>query len=456
MLHKLKKMISYDNPFRRLWHLGKGMIAAIKYGFPAKKMVCIGVTGTNGKTTTTHMIEHLLRSSGKKVAMLSTVNFSINGDFEENTSKKTTMSPFLTQKFLRQCVRKDVDYVVIESSSHALHQFRLWGIPFCIATLTNITHEHLDYHGTMEKYKEAKKMLFKIVAKQATIRSTMGSTIGNTVEPEQSPTRLGICHDPAIILNTADHYFEEFNQIDTSKITYGFDCGDLQAREATYSKFGSEFTLSYHEKTSKVALKVPASFNVENALAATGVAFTCGLSFEEIKHGLESFEGVPGRMERIVSPRGFEVIVDFGLTPDALERLYSTIRETAIAKVIGIIGSCGDRDKTKRPELGRIVATYSDLTIVTDEEPYTENPRAIMDAVFSGAETVKIKGIGLELIEDRYEAIEYAVAHAKEGDTIVITGMGNFTTRTLNQGPIKWDEREVVREIIARDGTVRS
>jgi UDP-N-acetylmuramoyl-L-alanyl-D-glutamate--2,6-diaminopimelate ligase len=435
MLNTFRKIISPDNPIRLLWHRFKGVVAAYRYNFPAHKMVIIGVTGTNGKTTTCHMIEHILHSAGKKVAMLSTVEFRINGKVMPNHSKKTTMSPFRTQAFLKECLKKKVDYVVIEASSHALHQSRLWGIPFSISVITNITHEHLDYHGTMEKYAEAKKILFKTVAKYCHRR-----------EPEE---RLKIPHQHAFVLNTADQFFERFKLAGCpTQIEYGFDQGNLRAQKVSYSKQGSKFALCYFDDQIGVELKMPGAYNIENAMAATGAALSCKLGLEHVKKALNSFEGVAGRMEWIKSPKGFEVIVDFALTPDALEKLYSTLRETASARVIGIIGSCGDRDKEKRPEMGKIVANYTDLCIVTDEEPYSEDPKAIMEAVLKGAKTVRKLGEGLELIEDRYKAIEHAIRSAKKDDVVVVTGMGSFDTRTLNNGPIKWDEREVVREII--------
>ena len=433
MLTFLRKIISYDNPLRILWHRLKGFLAAVKYGFPGRKMVMIGITGTNGKTTTTHMTEHLLHTSGKKVAMMSTVEFRFLGKQEPNTSKKTTLSPFLVQKFLKRCKEKNVDYVVVECSSHALHQSRLWGIPFEIAAITNITHEHLDYHGTLEKYAEAKKILFKVVE-------------------ANSPKNLlpHIPHKNMAILNTADQFYSDYSTLKCPQTSYGIGAGDLQAKSPQYTKYGSKFQISHTSESLEIELKMPGAFNVENALAATGVALASDLSLVDVKKGLETFEGVPGRMERIKSPKGFEVIVDFALTPDALERLYKNIRETAPARVFGIIGSCGDRDQKKRPDMGRIVAEHTNLCIVTDEEPYTENPRQIMDQVMEGAKTVRPVGQGLELIEDRYKAIEHAVQNAKEGDIIVVTGMGNFTTRTLNEGEVEWDEREVVREIIGK------
>ncbi len=437
MLNYLRKKISPDNPIRLFWHKTKAVVAAVKYGFPGKKMVCIGVTGTNGKTTTVHMIEHILRSSGKKVGMLSTVQFSMKGKVTPNKSKKTTMSPFLTQKFLKRCLKNKCEYVVIEASSHALHQSRLWGIPFSISALTNITHEHLDYHRTMERYKDAKKILFNIVSK--------------TCHRHLLKELNEIPHKQAMILNTTDTFFKEFDEITCpTKITYGFDEGYVRAHHMICSKFGSKFALHHGPDEIGIELKIPGSFNVENALAATGVALACKVSPDDIKRGLESFEGVPGRMESIKSPKGFEVLVDFALTPDSLEKLYKTLRETKPNRIIGIIGSCGDRDQKKRPIMGKIVAENTDVTIVTDEEPYSENPMDIMKAILEGAKKVKKLEEGLHLIEDRYKAIEFAVQNAQEGDIIVVTGMGNLPTRTLNSGPTEWDEREIVKEIIGK------
>jgi UDP-N-acetylmuramoyl-L-alanyl-D-glutamate--2,6-diaminopimelate ligase len=381
------------------------------------------------------MVEHILRSVGRKVASVSTVEFRINGLATTNKSKKTTMSPFKTQKFLRSCVRQGVEYVVIEASSHALHQHRLWGIPFSISVLTNITHEHLDYHGTMQKYAAAKKILFHEV--ERTCKRDLPAAISH------------IPHKQAMVLNTADEFFNEFNQISCpTKITYGLEEGDLKARHIECKRTESNFNLNHTSGSVNIELKIPGEFNVENALAAAGVALACKMPLTEIQRGLNSFEGVQGRMEKILSPKGFEVLVDFALTPDALEKLYKTLRQTAPNRIIGIIGSCGDRDQEKRPILGRIVAQHSDLTIVTDEEPYSEDPMVIMQAVLSGAKEVKNLEEDLHLIEDRYAAIEFAVQKAGPGDIIVLTGMGSLPTRTLNSGPIDWDERAVVSEII--------
>ncbi len=438
IINYLRKAISYENPIRVLWHRIKGVTAAVLYSFPAKKMVMIGVTGTNGKTTTTHMIEHILRSAGKRVAMMSTVEFRINGQVFPNESKKTTLSPFATQKFLKKCAQEKVNYVVLESSSHALHQSRLWGIPFAISAITNITHEHLDYHGTMKKYAEAKKILFKTVEKSC--------------KRKEDPEVVHIPHQHAAILNKADQFFEDFYAVHCpTKIVYGVNQGDLTASKIEFSKHGSRFHLSYDGDEIEMELKVAGEFNVENALAATGVGMACKLTLSEVKTALKTFKGVPGRLEKISSPKGFDVIVDFALTPDALERLYKEIKKMAKGRIIGIIGSCGDRDKEKRPDLGRIVAENTDITIVTDEEPYSENPKLIMEAVLEGAKQVKKIRKSLRLIEDRYEAIETAVNEAKKDDVIVVTGMGNFTTRTMNDGPIEWDERKVVKEIIEKN-----
>lgn len=436
MLNYLRKKISYDCPPRIFWHWLKGFIAAVKYGFPGRRMVVIGITGTNGKTTVTHMTEHILRSAGKKVAMMSTVEFRINGKIIPNKSKKTTMSPFKVQKFLKDCLKENIEYVVIEASSHALHQSRLFGIPFSIAAITNITHEHLDYHQTMEKYKNAKKILFK-----------------NVLETNKKiccTKRIPIKHENVFVLNSADRFYNDFAEMNgVKKISYGLYAGDLRATNISCSKFGSTFGIRYGHNQINIDFKMAGKFNIENALTSSGIAMNCDVSLEQIKKALESFKGVPGRMERISSPKGFEVIVDFALTPDALDRLYAGIKESATERIIGIIGSCGDRDKKKRPEMGKIVAEHSDITIVTDEETYTEDPSIIREAILSGAkQTGKKMNEEIFLIEDRYKAIEFAIKEAKKDDIIVLTGMGSFETRSMNGGEIEWDERKVVREII--------
>ncbi|MBI5412707.1 UDP-N-acetylmuramoyl-L-alanyl-D-glutamate--2,6-diaminopimelate ligase [Candidatus Peregrinibacteria bacterium] len=435
----LRKILGPTHPLRMMWYKAKGIVAAILYNFPARYLFSIGVTGTNGKTTTVHFIESILRSAGKKVAMVSTVEFKIDGRSEPNDSKLTTMSPFQTQKFLKRCLKERIETVVIECSSHAIHQGRLFGIDFNVAALTNITHEHLDYHRTMEEYKNAKKLLFDSVSKVVHKRRL------STGEPWLS--------DGEIILNAEDQYFNDFMSIQApKKISYGLAHGDIQAAEISHQKEGINFTLIYEKNREPIFLHRPGTFNVQNALTATGVGLACGLSIPEIKKGLEALQFVPGRQEFFKSSRGFEVVVDFALTPDALEKLYDNLRKMGHKRIIGIIGSCGDRDKEKRPLMGRIVAEKTDLTIVTDEEPYTEDPKVIMEAVMKGArESAKKEGENLFLIEDRYAAIEFAVQKAIHGDLIVVTGMGAFTTRTMNSGSIPWDEREVVKEIIAKN-----
>jgi UDP-N-acetylmuramoyl-L-alanyl-D-glutamate--2,6-diaminopimelate ligase len=444
MLKTLRKLISPENPVRLLYHRLKAFYAAHHFGFPGRKMVMIGITGTDGKTTTTHMTEHILRHASKKVAMMSTVEFRINGEIIPNKSKKTTLSSWQVQKFLKRCLRAKVEYVVVECSSHALHQSRLWGVPFSIAAITNITHEHLDYHKTMEAYRDAKMLLFKNVSKTCKGHGFLGhyKLKAESLAP----------HKHAFVLNSADRFYEEFTKIPCStKVSYGFNQSDIQATDATYSKFGAKFALKYGEEVAGVDMRLPGPFNVENAMAATGIALACNVSLDVIAQALGTFDRVPGRMEVISSPKGFEVIVDFALTPHALTQLYSTLRSTAPARIIGIIGSCGDRDKEKRPMMGEIVARNTDITIVTDEEPYSEDPKAIMEAVLNGAKKVKKLNHDLFLIEDRYLAIQKAVSLAQKDDIVVVTGMGSFDTRTLNQGPVQWDEREVVKEIIAKN-----
>lgn len=432
MLTYLRKTLPPTHPLRMLWYRFKGILAAFCYGFPGRGMVIIGITGTNGKTTTTHLTEGILHAAGKKTAMISTVEFRMNGVTTPNYSKLTTLSPFATQKFLRHCQKLGVDHVVIECSSHAIHQGRLFGIPFSVAALTNITHEHLDYHGTMEEYKNAKKILFKKVSK-----------LGQTG-----------CHiqgvEPALVLNNHDVYFNDFMSIQgVKKLAYGILSGDVSGHRVQLVLNGTHFDLHHDQKVIPIRLHLPGEFNVQNALAAASVGIALNLPLETIKKGLESVQKVPGRLEFIKSPHGYQACVDFALTPDALQKLYETLRQMPFKRIIGIIGSCGDRDKEKRPMMGKIVATYTDLTIVTDEEPYTEDPQVIMQAVLKGAlQTAKKLNHDLFLIEDRKKAIQFAAQKAEPGDLIVVTGMGAFTTRTMNSGPIKWDEREVVKEII--------
>ncbi len=395
------------------YHLCNAVLANVWYGFPARKLQVIGVTGTNGKTTTTQFIAHILTYAGKKVAMASTINFQIGEKRWVNTSKFTTRSSWKLQKFLREAVAAGCEYAVLETSSHALDQNRVWGIPYALAVMTNVTREHLDYHETMEHYREAKCKLFRR-AKQTVVNVDMEN-------PEY------FCADtkkPSILYSTKNHEAHLF------------------AQDVSLDFHGTEFTVdSVHFR-----LRMPGLFNIENALAALGAARLLHIDFAVAEQALESMAGVPGRMELVPNHINADIIIDYAVTPDAFEKLYASILPLKIpgSKIIHVFGACGERDRGKRPQMGEIASGAADIIILTNEDPYYEDPEQIIDDVERGVSKKKDKDYFR--IFDRRAAIAKALALAEIGDIVLITGKGAEETMALRGERVPWNERRVVEE----------
>lgn len=435
-------------------------------------MIIIGVTGTNGKTTTCQMISKILEENGAKVAMISTINFKIGKKEQVNKSKFTTLSSWALQKFLKKAAVEKCEYAVLEVSSHSIDQYRVWGINFDIAVLTNITREHLDYHKTMEEYAKAKEKLFGM--------------LGKSGKSEREGKLVAV-----INLNT--EFMEEFSKYSADEM-YGYiletqnakrktqnDSAKLKIIEAKNIQLDIKNT-KYQIQDTKYQLNLPGEFNIENALAATCVGLSQGISLDKIAIALSKIKGVPGRMERIENSRGIEIIVDYAVTPDSLEKLYGLIREIRNkgkiggARIIAVFGSCGERDRGKRPIMGEIVAKNADYVIVTNEDPYGEDPQQIIDEVFAGViqspafplladahnsskpdfnisqgqvlENPKIEGKNAFRILDRKEAIKKALQIAKPGDIVVVTGKGAEETMAVGKKRIPWNDPRVIREVL--------
>lgn len=441
MFKLLKKLI---RPFLSqgiiLWtHKVRGKLAARLYGYPARRMTVIGVTGTNGKTTVCHLIASILQTAGAKVAMATTIDFQIGDDIRLNKNKMTTVSPFLLQKFLREAADKDCRYAIIETTSHALNQYRVWGIPYSVAVLTNITHDHLDYHKTFEAYRQAKEKMFA----------------ENDLD--------------AAVINVDDPSAPFFLQHPAKKIyTYGLDNkADFIARKVLYGPSNLTFTLVSNEGQMPIELSLPGRFNVYNALAAIAVGYSQRIPLVKIKKGLEAISGVSGRMEAINKGQNFTVLIDYAHTPDALQNVYETVRKGARGKLIAVLGATGDRDKTKRPILGELAARWADYVIVTNEDPYTEDPAKIMDEVAAGVpkgrtthpkykksqfKIFKVKGNGEGYwwwrILDRRQAIAKALTLAERGDIVLITGKGAEEVMVVGDKHIPWSDRKIVEELL--------
>lgn len=403
-------------------HRCEAVMHHVVRGFPLRGMRVIGVTGTDGKSTTSLMIAQMLRNSGVKVGLITTVHVDYGNGEEPSPTSQTTPSVGMLLDMFAKMKQNGVEWVVVETSSHALHQGRVWGVPYEIAVMTNVTHEHLDYHGTFEKYRDAKRRLF-----QQTNRNKKGLQVGliNAEDPSATLFKRDIAHP----------------------ITYGVEKGDLQARDIKLTQAGSSFTAFYKGKELKIICNIPGRFNVYNSLAAIGVGGAVGLSGEQIEQGIASLTHVPGRMERIDTGKGFDVIVDYAVTAEALKNVLTTVRSTTKGKVRLVFGATGDRDKTKRPDMGKVAAGLADFVYLTDDETYTEDPQAIIDAVYKG-----VRKAGGEqktqIIPDRRDAIEWALKDAEPGDTVLLTGIGHQKYRNMGGKKVEWDERDVVLALL--------
>ncbi len=470
-MHKFKKL--FPQQLKNYYHLAQAILANVWYGFPSKKIRVIGITGTDGKTTTVQMVGKILEEAGKKVALASTINFSINGKEEKNLSHYTTESSFALQKFIRKAINADCQYLVLETSSHALDQYRTWGVEYDVAAITNVTREHLDYHKTMEKYRQAKKILFKNVAKNK------GNLVVN-LDMENPEDFLDFEADKKFGYTTAEISNFQFPCLpDRQAISNKIPMTNVEIINA--EKIELEISGSvYKLKATSYKLNLPGLFNIENALAATCVALGEGINLQLVSNALSKIKGVAGRMEAIGNDLGVNILVDFALTPNALERLYKLLAQIKkpTAKIIAVFGSCGDRDKGKRPLMGQIVSQLADVVILTNDEPYSEEPQAIIDQIFAGvmaegkigdvdlkgssnfqinlndqiskSKKKMVEGENLWRIVDRRAAIARALSLAQKDDIICITGMGSFETMVVGDKKLPWNDRRVIEEELTK------
>jgi len=423
----VKKLIpkSVFNKVERPAHLVESVVYSAKEGFPARKLKCIGVTGTNGKTTTTNLIFTMLKEAGYKVAILSSTQYGYLDDLHDEDEHMSTVPVPLLQKRLKHFVEEGAEWLVIEATSHALAQHRIWGLDIEIAIMTNITHEHLDYHGTFERYVEDKRRLFKIAAK--------------------SKRGLGIAYaeDPAA---------DKFLATTPRHIGYGFDKGDVRATTINFAVDYSTFTTVISGEKYQVTMHMPGAFNVLNALAAVCVGRELGLTKVQIEHGIAALAGVPCRMMPVDEGQPFRVIIDYAGTPDAFEKVFSALRPTTKGKLICVYGSPAHRDMLKRPIQGEISAKWCDEVILTEEENRDEPGMQILEDMAVGAEKGgKVRGVNLFLIENRTDAIDFAMTRAHSKDDVVIT-LGKGHEKTIERGDevFPWDEPETVREAIRK------
>ncbi|MFQ5813362.1 MAG: UDP-N-acetylmuramoyl-L-alanyl-D-glutamate--2,6-diaminopimelate ligase [Anaerolineae bacterium] len=404
-------------------------LAAAFHGYPARKLRVIGVTGTDGKTTTVELVRSILAAAGHRTGMISTVEALIGHEHYATGFHVTTPDALQVQEYLAQMVEAGTEYAVLEATSHGLAQHRVTACDFDVAVVTNITHEHLDYHKTFEGYREAKARLFRSLA----------SSFRKPDTPKTS------------ILNADDSSFEYLRPIPADHyLTYGLEQpADVTARDVVCTPAATTFTAVTPQGEFAVQTVLPGLFNVYNVLAAIAVGVSQALPSEAVQGGIRAVRGVPGRMERIVLGQDFTAIVDFAHTPNALQRALETVRGMTAGRVIVVFGCAGLRDVAKRPMMGEIAGKLADRVVITAEDPRTEDLDTIMAQIATGCERAgRREGEDYWRVGDRGEAIEFAVKMARAGDLVIVTGKGHERTMCFGTTEVPWDDREVVREAI--------
>ena len=394
------------------------------YDYPARSMRIIGITGTNGKTTTSYLVRAILRHAGRRVGLIGTIQIMMED--EVFPTANTTPDVIVMQQMLAEMRARGMDAVVMEVSSHALDQRRVAGIEFDTAVFTNLTQDHLDYHKTMEDYARAKARLFDLV-------SAPGVKEGKTA-----------------VLNADDPAWEIMRaHTGCALLYYGVDTSaDLSAQNIRLAQDGMQLTIERNgAEMCALSLGITGRFNVYNVLAAAGAALAERVSVGDIAQALTAFGGVPGRFELVRAGQDFSVIVDYAHTPDGMENVLRTARAVTTGRIIAVFGCGGDRDRTKRPIMGRIAAELADVVVLTSDNPRTENPAAILDEVETGVLPV-IGDKSYEKLTDRRTAIFHAVQTARAGDSVVILGKGHETYQILKDGTIHFDDRETAAEAI--------
>jgi len=405
------------------------MIAALVHGFPGNKMVIVGVTGTNGKTTTINLITNVLNAANYKVGMTSTINFQINEKRWVNADKQTTLGPFQLQKLLKKMVQAGCKYAVLEVTSHAIDQSRIFGINFDMAVITNVSPEHVEYHGSFNGYLNSKAKLFKKVSK--------------------GRRKFGV---PKVLITNADDkyhkYFEKY--VSDRKLNYGLKAATIYAAELASKPDGSHFVLHVPNNAIPLNIKLPGKFNVYNALAAASTCIALQVPIETIKAGLESSDSVAGRFEQVEAGQKYSVIVDYAHTPDALKNLCSLYRRLTPGRLFAVFGATGGgRDKGKRAEMGEAVNEFADFVIVTDDDPYEEDEWEIIDQISKGIP--RQEGKSFWQIPDRREAIRLALTMARDGDTVLVAGKGAEEIIILRGERVPWNDKKVVTELLERE-----
>lgn len=396
------------------------LLALNFYDNPTQKLRLVGITGTNGKTTTTYLIKSIMEANGQKTGLLGTISTQI-GD-KVFVSSRTTPESLDLHSLFREMADSNIDYAVMEVSSHSLELGRVEGCNFRIGVFTNLTQDHLDFHKTIENYRNAKEKLF---------RMTNGANIIN-IDDEHGRIIADEVDAPGVRL-----------------ITYGIDSkADIMAKNIAITAKGVVFTLVTPEYEIELAIRIPGKFSVYNALAAASVAYAEGISKEVIRQGLNKVDNVPGRSEILNTDTPYTVIVDYAHTPDGLQNILASVKEYAKGRIIALFGCGGDRDRDKRPIMGEIAGRMSDYCIITSDNPRSEVPMEIINQIEAGIKSTECDYI---CIENRRDAIKYALKTARADDVVLLAGKGHETYQVLKDRTIPFDERDIVEELLREE-----
>ena len=413
----MDRIPNYNNlviPYHKL----KAMMMAHKYKFPGKRMRVIGVTGTNGKTSTCFMIWKMLNEAGHKTGLMTTVAWGVD-KLEEQIEHMTTVDTETLNQRMQRIAESGAEFLVLEITSHALAQNRIYGVPIEIAVMTNVTHEHLDYHKTFKNYRDAKRKLFKIA-------------------------KYGV-------INEDDESWSYFASDVDEYITYGINGGILKAEKIELAADGVKYEVREADEKLKIRTHIPGKFTVYNSLAATAVGLKLGLTRKQIEDGILALVSVEGRMNRVNEGQDFEVIVDYAHTPDAFLKVFESVVPSRRARIISLFGGAGRRDESTRAERGEIGAKNSDIVIITEDDSRDEDRTLIAEEFARGAEKAgKTRKKDLFVILDREEAIEKAISLAKKDDIVLVLGKGHEKTILRAEGAVPFEDLKVVRKVLKK------
>ncbi|OIO50627.1 MAG: hypothetical protein COV41_02225 [Candidatus Brennerbacteria bacterium CG11_big_fil_rev_8_21_14_0_20_43_10] len=422
----IRAILPSEEAVNYCWHLPIQIAIALRYGLPGHHIKVIGIAGTKGKTSTAHFISQLLESTGEKTALYSTTTIKIGNVERLNDLKMTTPSRTFLQRFLRDALKAHCTHAVIEVSSHGLKQFRLWGIPFAVAVLTNMTPDHLDYHKTAQDYTMSHMRM-----------------IGNRTR--------------AVIVNGDDENLKPFAGMRRRIFTFGknayniFKIQNIQPN----AQSGMTFEIEYYGHRTAYTVPYIGEYNAYNTAAALATLYGLEIDIDSLRDAVSNLAPAPGRMEYILCDKGFDIIVDYAHSPESFEKLFQAITPALQGNLIAVTGACGDRDATVRPDMGRLLAKYCQYVVITNDDPYTEDPEKIMQGLISGLttnnkqQTTKlIENVSWFQIPDRRKAIRKGIELARKGDTVLVLGKGAEQWQVFKDKKIPWDDRKIVQEIL--------